>query len=82
MFKQLQGNPEPRRLNSLLSYTALELYNYVVSCKVQRLSVEDEETNNTLKNVILLDSIPNDPLPYIEMEGEIVRYPMKVGECI
>jgi len=76
-FEKLQGNPEPRRLNSLLSYMVLELYNYVVSRKVQRLSVEDEEANKTLKNVILGNNVSNDPLPVLE--DEIVRYPTKVG---
>jgi len=51
IFKEFQGNLEPRRLNSLLNYMVLELYNYIVSRKVQRLSVEDKETNKTLKNV-------------------------------
>ena len=36
-----------------------------VGVKVQRLSVEDEETNKTLKNVTLVGGIPNDPLPCI-----------------
>jgi len=65
IFKEFQGNLEPRRLNSLLSYMVLELYNYIVSRKVQRLSVEEKETNKTLKNVTLVGSIPNDPLPRI-----------------
>lgn len=65
VFKEFQGNLEPRRLNSLLNYMVLELHNYIVSRKVQRLSVEDKEANKTLKNVTLVGSIPNDPLPYI-----------------
>ena len=65
IFKEFQGNLEPRRLNSLLNYMVLELHNYIVSRKVQRLSVEDRETNKTLKNVTLVGDIPNDPLPYI-----------------
>ena len=36
-----------------------------VGVKVQRLSVEDKETNKTLKNATLVGGIPNDPLPCI-----------------
>lgn len=79
IFKKLQGNLEPSQLNSLLNYMRLELYNYVVNWKVQRLNVEDEDTNKTFKNIVLEDNVSNDPLPV--MEGEIVRYPMKVGVC-
>lgn len=49
LFKQIQGNPEPIRLNTLLSYTVEELNNYVVNRKVQRLSGEDKESNKPLK---------------------------------
>jgi hypothetical protein len=56
IFEEFQGNLEPRRLNSLLNYMVLELYDYIVSRKV---------TNKTLKNTTLVGSIPNDPLPYI-----------------
>jgi hypothetical protein len=65
------GNPEPRRLNS----------SNVVSRKVQRLSVEDEDTNKTLKIGTWADSNPNDPLPYCVVEEEIVRHPLKSGVC-
>lgn len=51
MFEGFSGNPEPRRLNSLLSYMGFELYNYVVNRKVQRLGAEDEDTNKTPMDV-------------------------------
>jgi hypothetical protein len=79
MFEELLGNPEPRRLNLLLNYTALELYDYVVSRKVQRLSVEDKEANKTLKNIVLADDVPNYALPFCLVEDDIVRHPLKDG---
>jgi len=63
LLKRLQGNPDPRQLNTLLSYMEIELYNYVVSCKEQRLSVEEEGANKTLKNIVLANNILNDPVP-------------------
>jgi hypothetical protein len=78
-FEELQGNPEPRRLNSLLSLMEKELQDYVVSRKVQRLSAEDKEANKALKSIAFTGgNTPNDPLPM--MEGEKVRHPMKDGE--
>jgi len=79
MFRKLQGNPDPRRLNTLLSYMVTELDNYVVSRKEQRLSVEDKEANKTLKNIERANDIPNYSTPILECD--IVRYPLKSGVC-
>lgn len=79
-FKQLLDNPEPRRSNSLLNHMEKELYDYVVNRKAQRLSVEDEDSNKTLKVRDNGSSNPNDPLP-LRVEEEIVRHPLKSGVC-
>ena len=80
-FKKLSGNPEPRRLNFLLALMQQEIDEYVVSRKVQRLGVEDKNTNKTPKIRELANSNPNYPLPLNIMEEEIVRHPLKSGVC-
>lgn len=62
-FKKLLGNPEPIQLNSLVKIMEEALYDYIVNWTVQRVSVEDKETNKTLKNNCLASSVPNYPLP-------------------
>jgi hypothetical protein len=60
----LHGNPEPMQMNT----------STIVNCRVQRLSVEEEVTNKTLKDSILVNAIPNDSFPYHTVEKDIVRH--------
>lgn len=80
------GNHDPSQHDSL--FTRLQsmqqyLVNYLACWKEQRLIVENDEFNKTIKAVGVEAHSPNATLPLVLLkEDDIVRYPAKVGGAV